>query len=256
MRRLGWLVSIFVCLIMFGVIQYQSVIAKTNTPENLQRGPIIDIWDDDVNNLVPDVAYNSLHDEFLVVWTNNRLDASTIDIYARRIASDGSLLSWFCVVSAPGTYHYSPSVAYSSAQDEYLIAYVYVNPNTGGDVWARRVHWNGSWMSNEFPIREEEGNQHYPEVAYNPDADEYLVVYENEDNITPNQLFGIVAQRVKASDGSLVSWRNIATDSTPPIQHRYRPDVAYSAASNKYLIAYTTVTYHTVTDGINIFAKA
>jgi hypothetical protein len=32
----------------------------------------INIWLDDVDNFEPAIAYNSLHDEYLVVWSNTR----------------------------------------------------------------------------------------------------------------------------------------------------------------------------------------
>lgn len=60
--------------------------------------PFINIWVDTVDNREPAVAYNSNHDEYLVVWYNDQ-GGGTWDIYARRVRGDGTLLSNFCVVS-------------------------------------------------------------------------------------------------------------------------------------------------------------
>jgi len=88
-------------------------------------------------------------------------------------------------------------------------------------------------MSAEFAINIEFNKQWYPAVAYNSQDDEYLVVYEN---YWVGGLRDIAAQRVRASDGAWLSWRNIAT---APGTVRRLPDVAYNAARNEYLIAYT-----------------
>jgi hypothetical protein len=54
-----------------------------------QFGPVIQIWDDAGDNLYPAVAYNPLHDEYLVVWVTKQ-DESSWDIWGRRLRGDGS----------------------------------------------------------------------------------------------------------------------------------------------------------------------
>ncbi|MFQ6000499.1 MAG: hypothetical protein ACE5LG_02390, partial [Anaerolineae bacterium] len=72
--------------------------------------PFINIWTGDaIDNLNPAVAYNSLHDEYLVVWENDR--GATRDIYARRVGSDGTVKSWFSVVSNANKWNWLPDVA-------------------------------------------------------------------------------------------------------------------------------------------------
>jgi hypothetical protein len=178
------------------------------------------------------VAYNSNHDEYLVVWYNDQ-GGGTWDIYARRVRGDGTLLSNFCVVSDAGKKNWQPDVAYSPTQDEYLVVYTYEQNSSDYDLFARRVSWNGGWMSAEIAINLEADKQWNPAVAYNSQNDEYLVVYENW---WAGGLRDIAAQRVDASDGSLLSWRNIATGTG---EERVFPDVAYNEARNEYLIAYT-----------------
>jgi hypothetical protein len=194
-------------------------------------GLFIDIWVDTVDNYNPAVAYNSQHNEYLVVWENDR--GATRDIYARRVAGDGTLLSQFTVVSNANKWNYLPDVGYSPAQDEYLIVYTYQLSSSDYDIWARRVKWDGSWMSAESAIDTSSDKQWYPAVAYNSQNDEYLVVYEN---YWASGLRDIAAQRVRASDGALLSWRNIASASGTV---RRLPDVAYNATRNEYLIGYT-----------------
>lgn len=191
----------------------------------------IHIWTGDgVDNRMPAVAYNSNHDEYLVVWENDR--GATRDIYARRVAGDGTIKSWFTIVSDANKWNWQPDVVYNPVEDEYLIVYTYQVSTSDYDIWARRVKWDGSWMSAEYAINQDSSKQWEPAVAYNSQNNEYLVVYENYWSGTMRD---IAAQRV-AADGTLLSWRNIASAAN---KIRRLPDVAYNAARNEYLIAYT-----------------
>ena len=105
-------------------------------------GSFISIWEDTVNNYEPAVAYNSNHDEYLVVWYNDQ-GGGTWDIYAQRVAGDGTLLSNFTIATNAGKMNWQPDVAYNPVQDEYLIVYTYEVSSTDYDIWARRVKWDG-----------------------------------------------------------------------------------------------------------------
>ena len=87
-------------------------------------------------------------------------------------------------------------------------------------------------IGNPFPIRQDPDLQRNPDIAYNSQEDEFLVIYENG---WAGGLHDISAQRVKASDGSLLSWRNIATGLS---ELRTNPSVAYNQSRNEYLIVY------------------
>lgn len=215
----------------------KSEFEQINLPLAPPMNNFLEIWvGDGVDNRVPAVAYNSRHDEFLVVWENDR--GVTRDIYARRVASSGDILSWFTVASDAGHWNYLPDVTYNPVQDEYLVVYTYQVTASDYDIWARRVKWDGSWMSPETPVNQDAAKQWYPAVAYNSQSNEYLVVYEND----WGGLRDIAAQRV-AANGTLLSWRNIASG---PGTTRRLPDVAYNEIRNEYLIAYT---YDFPTDG-------
>ena len=222
-------------------------------PAAMQAPPLTDFIDikvDDVNNYNPAVAYNSRHDEYLVVWENDR--GATRDIYAQRVAGDGTLESWFCVVSTANQWNYLPDVAYNPILDEYLIVYTYQLSTDDYDIYARRVKWNGADLDQPpyqaFYIDVDVGKQWYPAVTFNSQENEYLVVYENYWSGT---LRDIDAQRVRAGDGQLVGpagGYNVATGANTI---RRQPDVAYNEARNEYLIAYT---YQHPTNG-DIYGK-
>jgi hypothetical protein len=200
-------------------------------------GPFINIWVDTVNNYEPAVAYNSNHDEYLVVWYNDQ-GGGTWDIYARRVDGDGSLLSNFTVFHDAGRWDWQPDVAYNPDQDEYLIVYTYESSSSDYDVFARLVKWNGADLGDpryaEFSINNESGIQWNPAAAYNSQNEEYLVVYENW---WSGGLRDIDARRVDKDGNALggASGVNIATGTG---ELRTFPDVVYSETQNEYLIVY------------------
>lgn len=187
-----------------------------------------DIW-------MGDVAYNHHHDEYLAVWSLAQ-NTQTHEIWAARFGPDGEPRGKFKVAGQQGTYLDGPAVAYSPAQDQYLVAYN-LSPwgSADEDIYAKRLSWDGSWKSNQFLIRDEVDAQWSPRVAYNEAHDEYLVVYWNW---WAGGHQDIAAQRVRASDGALLSWRNLASG---PNEKRSRPHVAYNTARDEYLVVYDYV---------------
>lgn len=240
MKRTHWF-ALALGLLAFLLLGGPTQLASAGPAPAPVRAPIldsfIDVWIDTVYNLWPAVAYNSRHDEYLVAWYNDR--GVTRDIYAQRVSGDGTLKSWFAVATGAGEVNRLPDIAYSPVQDEYLIVYTHADatPSATFDVWARRVKWDGSDLGlpayAPFPIRVDSDEQWNARVAYNNQNDEYLVVYQND---WLGGLKDIAAQRVRASDGALQSWRNIASGAN---QWHIDPHVAYNAARNEYLIAYS-----------------
>jgi hypothetical protein len=239
MKRASWLVLALALGLLMppvgapagGMAQPPSRTSRPAAIQSLTLDPPIDIWVDGLQNFAPAVAYNSRQDEYLVVWYTQQ-GANTEDIWARRVGSDGSLRPSFNVATGEAEKRWQPIVAYSPAQNGYLIVYTYELSADDFDPYAKRVSSDGGWMSGEFPIKNETGLQVAPRVAYNNVHDEYLVVYENA---WADGLKDIAAQRVRASDGALLSWRNIATGTN---EWRVFPDVAYNEASTRYLIVY------------------
>jgi hypothetical protein len=241
MKRTRWIkLALTLGVVTSFLVEKPIPLANAGPAQAPVRSPIlgdyIGIWVDNVDNLFPAVAYNSRHDEYLVAFYNDR--GSTRDIYARRIGGDGSLKTWFTVASGTNQVNWLPVIAYSPVQDEYLIVYTHADPTPGStfDIWARRIKWDGSDLNlpayAPFPISTEADDQWNAQVAYNDQRDEYLVVYQNDWSSGRKD---IAAQRVRASDGKLLSWSNIATGAN---QWRVGPHVAYNAARNEYLIAY------------------
>jgi hypothetical protein len=207
------------------------MIAPTGVASAQAVGPEIPIWVDAVPSYRPSVAFDIIHEQFLVVWYNEQGPAA-LDVYARRVNLDGSLSTWFSIVAGMGEKYFNPVVAYNQSRQEYLVVWTREFSTTDHDLWGSLVAWNGSTVGTPFFINLEADKQDFPAVTYNPNDDEYLVVYGNA---WAGGLRDIAAQRVDG-DGSLLSWANISTSASAD---RYSPTVAFSPELDSYLIGYT-----------------
>ena len=196
-------------------------------------GPFIGIQVDSKENHQPAVAYSGDRAEYLVVWTTHQ-DTFTWDIWARRVGSDGIVKgpSEFCVATSEAKKRSEPAVAYNPVRDEYLIVYTYEFGASDYDIKATVVSGDLSWKTSEYSIYSPLGIQWTPQVAYNSEDDEYLVVWGN---VWGDGRHDIYAQRLQGDGSLLPGPATIATDAT---ELRSIPDVAYNAARNEYLIAY------------------
>lgn len=181
----------------------------------------------------PDIAYNSKHDEYLVVW-ENVWPGGSHDIYAQRISSTGKLLSWFAV-SINTNKRMQPSVAYDPTRDRYLVTWIYDVWGNGSDwdVYGRFIPWNGPDAGLvDFMICNWSSGQWHPKVAYGLAQDEFMVVWMNAGPSVPTYISG---RRVFA-DGSGFPANGFTISSGS--QNRDFPAVAYNLARNEYLVTW------------------
>jgi hypothetical protein len=189
----------------------------------------------------PSVAYNWVHDEYLVVW-HNTWPSGHRDIYARRVSASGQLLSWFSV-SAGANDRAQPAVAYNATNDEYLVVWMY-NANGDGstyDIWGRTIAWNGAYQNPEFRIITWPNRTFWtPRVAWNSTRNEYLVVWSAYDatTLTPTD----VAHALLAANGSKLYGTIISSTEEP-----HQADVTYNATTDEYLVVWRRM--WTSTDG-------
>jgi hypothetical protein len=119
-----------------------------------------------------------------------------------------------------------PALAYNGDDDEWLTVWSdYRNGNW--DIYGQRVQSNGSLAGGNFGVVVATGLQKYPDLAYNPDDDEYLVVWSDY----RNNMWDIYGQRVLAS-GSLAGG-NLALITATNAQ--LLPAVAYNTQADEYL---------------------
>lgn len=173
----------------------------------------------------PAIASSSDHNGYLVTITDFRSE----DIMGQRVSTGGTLAGAPRSLSAPVNDQAQPSAAYNSIDHEYLV--VWHDRRAGNlDIWGQRVAPDGSLLGGSFAICSISGGQLWPDVAYNLDTNQYLVVWE--DRRVDADIYG---QRVNANgtlDGGEIP---IAGGGTTA---RRVPRVAFNPISGEYLVVF------------------
>lgn len=193
------------------------------------------------------VAANFVRGEFLVVW-HNKQPSGVRDIYARRVAKDGRLLSWFAI-STGAKDRLQPAVAYNASNAEYLVVWMFdVSGNgTQYEIWGKIVAWDGSYQKPEFKIISWPGRSMWtPRVVWNNNQNQYLVVWTAFD--TTSLQATDVSTMLLDNKGNLLQGSVLTTSTLP-----HQVDVAYGWARDEYLLVF--VQSHTqATTGNDIYA--
>jgi hypothetical protein len=132
----------------------------------------------------------------------------------------------------------TPSIAYNSQRQEYLV--VWSNNRPGNDdIRGVRLTKNGAQIGNPFWISAGSGNERWePDVTYNSQHNQYLVVWQFYDSTAGN---GIKGRRVSAT-GVVLDTADITIRSAgAPTWNAYTPAVAYAYTSDRYLVVYEQV---------------
>ncbi len=209
-----------------------SLAAVTPVWADQSMGPEIPVSVLDNQQYNPHVAYNSVRDQYLVVWHN--FWGGSRDIYGRRLDGEGNLLSSF-TISAGAVDRVQPAVAYDPLNDRYLVVWSYDFHGDGSDwdVYGRLIPWNGPDAGlTEFPIETSTRTQSASEVAFAHAQQEYMVVWNNSGGGVPRDIEGARIQlNGNLVPGGLVTVASGATDRT-------NPDIAYNSDRNEYLVTY------------------
>jgi hypothetical protein len=206
---------------------HARIVGADGAPE----GEVIDISTATTYETSPAVAYNSAANEWLVVW-DSASDVHNRDINAAILDADGVVQNEFTIANGLDD-QANPSVAYGSNYGEYLavwehLAYTSENLN----LVAQLVAEDGSPVGEVIPISTWEYEQVLPELDYNPDLDEFMIVWEDH-HWAWGAAADIYGQRVSA-DGTLaggnfgISWEGGNL--------RLRPDIAYNTNTQEYLV--------------------
>ena len=178
----------------------------------------------------PAIDHNSLHNEYLVVWHNDR--PATKDIYARRVAERGGLQSWFSISSCSNCLY--PAVAYNRTNDEYLVVWCQYNASKW-EIWGKIIPWNGPGSNAPFQIAAwTSNNLQVPAVAWNSYRNEYMVVWQTS-LVSSGQLLGIGRRRLSSTGASLSNADYITGLGTT---NQGFPDLVYNVAADGYLVVW------------------
>jgi len=214
----------------------------------------------------PAVVYNPNADEYLVAWESDDTVQGMVDneyeIFAQRVYSTGILVGSNLRISDMGgsgdaLYDaFSPDVAFNSEDFEYIIVW-YGDDNTGGlvddeyEIYGQLITWNGVGTGpNDFRISDMGGtgdltyDAFHPSVAYNPLRNEYLVVWQGDDNVggLVEGEFEVFSQRMTTDiaglGGNDFRLSDVGGIGDPDYDVAWGPEVTYSPLLDQYLVVW------------------
>jgi len=178
------------------------------------------------------VAFNSKHDEYLVVWSSN------YNLYGHRVSSRGELVGNEFAIATHSDREYDLAIAYDATNDRYLVVWtreVPINPSTNYFyIYGRFIPWTGP-DSNlaEFAVSTSTNDSGGTKVAYAHSQGEFLVVWHNWPLSGYHSVHG---RRVKADMSGFPA--NTFTIASHISQERHNPDVTYNLEHNEYMVTY------------------
>ena len=153
----------------------------------------------------PAVAHNSTNGQYLVVWQDSRLPASSRDIFAQRFTADGRRVGFnFRVATTDDSIgDRKPAVVYNPINNQYLVVWREGPISRRGILYGQRVKANGSLAGTPIRITSHAARVvSFPAsaVAHNPVNNQYLVVWaDGRDVVAVARDYDLYGQRVKAN---------------------------------------------------------
>lgn len=176
----------------------------------------------------PDLAYNSITNQFLVVWQDDRIVPGDNDIYAQLVNADRTLSGANFPISNPSTNQLLPVIAYNTTNNQYLVVWQDDrNSASDADIYGQVIDGNGSINGANFAISTAGADQDYPDIAYASSANRFLVVWEQSNDIygrlvNANRTFAGPEFHIASSSGSLSN-----------------PTVSYNLQSDQFMVVWS-----------------
>lgn len=180
----------------------------------------------------PSVAYDPVNDRYLVVWAYDALgDGSDWDIHGLFVGWSGpishqhqlNICTWL-------TQQDMPEVAYSRGEEEFMIVWLTEHPSVPAYISGRRMKASdGTFLpsSSDITISHATEARVRPDIAYNLAGNEYLVVYDNMEDVLATRFTGKGAP-MGLGEFAIAGWPGSETV----------PSVAACRETDQYLVAW------------------
>ena len=154
----------------------------------------------------PDVVYNPVRHEYLVVW-EELPDGGESNVFAQRVGATGLLIgSPTGMGNTPvQTSRFRPAVAHASTSDLYMVVWQnLLHGNTSHDIEAQILRGDGLLFSGDFRVAIGSATLDHtePDIAYNRSRNEHLIVWTRHDlNVQIKDVWGQIITRDGVSLG-------------------------------------------------------
>ena len=190
----------------------------------------------------PDIAYNPITGEYLAVW--ERYQSGQSEIYARRLNASGDPIYDGIFIASDSVDESGAAVAYDGRTGEFLVVYHIESDDGNYDIFGQRVSSIGDLSGGLILISTASGNQMDPQLAYNLNTDQYLVVWQDE-----RVYRAIYGQRVNGMGGRVGENFAVADQGS---NYRNYPQVAFQLNANEYMVTWSI---NVPGEDVNIFRR-
>lgn len=191
------------------------------------------------------VAYNSKHNQFLIVYEyHNDLLPDLYEVHATIRSANGQFISFF-KLGDPTKRNLRPDVCYDSVNDQYMVTWQSLTPGSISNNYtmAQRIPWSGydsgltplKAISHSFPPASEEIFE--PRVAFNTINRDFMVVTPSRK--TASSKISLTGVRINSVNGQFTGTGSPDfTFSGNYSKARMHPEIIYNPAANEYFVVY------------------
>jgi hypothetical protein len=198
----------------------------------------------------PEITHNAVSNEYLVVWDDDRLSDGEAEIFGQRLNGAGAEIGGdFRIsnvandVSAAAGEGFDAAVAHNPELNQYLVVWEGDGFNDEEDeIFGQLLNATGGEIGGDFRISNVgvDGNDgaelSFPDVAYDPGADAYLVVWHGE-NAGEND-FEIYGQLVSKAGGEIGGDFQISNVGAGSVRGAFDPSLVFNPVTGEYLVVW------------------
>jgi hypothetical protein len=183
-----------------------------------------------------DIVNHAGTNEYLITWRD--LYFGEGDIMGQRVMSSRTLVSSVLMICPVRKGQEMPAIAYNTPSDQYVVVWSDFRSGQDYDIYGRVLSGSGALVGGEIAIATDGKLNEDPSIAYNPQRNEYLVVWETIRDFT-NRGFDIYAQRLSAA-GLLLGGPVLVSSASGDHSEGF-PRVTFDDVTNEYAVAWHVV---------------
>jgi len=189
----------------------------------------IEISSNVLKKSLPDVACNSVENNFFVFWAAAPGEESqTVDYFisGQKISSSGEALGAPVEVLKTENIVLLPRVLYNPNKNQYLV--IYCLGESAFNIRGVILDADGKAVGEHFKVTDVPSNQFHYTMAFNSKRNQFFITYNDSRN-GPNNVFGVILD----DTGAIVKEEFIISNA---VGHQVNPVVCYNPKDDTYLL--------------------